>query len=189
MAIKIVTTAAKYNDLPLLSAAIIRMERLAVAVVVVYWNIHTHTQNCFVAGTQKAGIPSCGEVHAGDLWWVAKEMGVGLYPSPQWVESADPRGGYFLPRKNANYMQKRLNLVHIFVYFSYFNIIVDSKLPGDLVHAPGAGRLTPWNLGPLRKVKVWVNGNGAAHTSALTICEARLALRWVTISRVCCFGT
>jgi len=36
VAIKIVTTAAKYNDLPLLSAAIIRMERLAVAVVVVY---------------------------------------------------------------------------------------------------------------------------------------------------------
>jgi len=46
------------------------------------------------------------------------------------------------PEKNANYMLKRLNLVHILCTF-VTSTFQHSKLPRDLFQAPGAGRLTP----------------------------------------------
>jgi len=44
----------------------------------------------------------------------------GVVPLPTGVESGDPGGPS--PEKNTNYVQKRLNLVHISVYFCYFNM-------------------------------------------------------------------
>jgi len=58
---------------------------------------------------------------------VAKDTGVGLYPSPMGGVCGPGRGLFPSQEKNANYTQKMLNLVHIFVYFSYFKIIVDSN--------------------------------------------------------------
>jgi len=101
-----------------------------------------------------SGVPGCGEVHEGDLWRAAngKVVGrgctssppMGLYLSPQGVESGDPRGGYAPPGKcklHAENVKFGANF-RVLLLFK-LEIIVDSKLPGDLVQVPGAGKLTP----------------------------------------------
>ena len=67
--------------------------------------------------------------------------GDGLYP--KWGGVLGLRGAMPLPGNDASYIQKGRNLVYMFVYLLFqHEIIVDSELAGDAVHALIAARLT-----------------------------------------------
>jgi len=73
--------------------------------------------------------------------WQREGIRGGVVPSVQEVGSGEPGGGYAPPRKKCKLHAEKVKFCALLLF--QHEITVDSKLVGDLVQAPGAGRLTP----------------------------------------------